>query len=93
MRESLCCTVNVRNSKFFRLTLLTSNNDEIEELLNSYDRQSKALKKQLLKMCWYMRGSISIEQMYELGFSDREMINKLIDENLEITKDTHLPFF
>lgn len=40
-----------------------------------------------------MRGSININQMYELGFQDRELISKLIEENIETTNDTGLPFF
>lgn len=72
---------------------MTSNNDEIVELLETYDRQSKALKRQLIKMCWFMRGGITIDQMYELGFSDRELISRLIEENIETTNESGLPFF
>ena len=40
-----------------------------------------------------MRGSISIEEMYQLSFEDRDTINKVIEDNLEVTKESGLPFF
>ena len=40
-----------------------------------------------------MRGGISLEEMFELGFSDREIIGKIIQENIEITNETRMPFF
>ena len=68
-------------------------NEEVVEELNSYDKQSKAIKKNLMKMCWYMRGGITLEEIYQLSVSDREIINKIIEENLEVTKETGQPFF
>jgi hypothetical protein len=72
---------------------LTLNNEEVVEELERFDKQSKALKKNILKMCWYMRGSISIEEMYQLSFDDRNTINKVIEDNLDITKESGFPFF
>jgi hypothetical protein len=40
-----------------------------------------------------MRGGLSYEEAYYLGPEDREIIAKLIEENVEITKKTHLPYF
>jgi hypothetical protein len=40
-----------------------------------------------------MRGSISIEEAYQLDFEDRNILFKLVEENLETTKKTGLPFF
>lgn len=68
-------------------------NEEIIEQLNTMDRNSKALRKHIYKLCWYMRGGISLEEMFELGFSDREIIGKIIQENIEITNETRMPFF
>lgn len=44
-------------------------------------------------MCWYMRGGITIEQIYQMDNEERRMISDLIQENLETTKETKLPFF
>ena len=40
-----------------------------------------------------MRGSITLEEGFTMSFSDRELINELIKENLETTKKSGLPFF
>jgi hypothetical protein len=72
---------------------LSLDNESIVALINIYDKDSKALKKTLLKMCWFMRGGLTLEEVYTLGYQDREIINKIIEENLETTKETKLPFF
>ncbi len=40
-----------------------------------------------------MRGAMSIDEAYALSYEDREIISKLIEENLETTKKSGLPFF
>jgi len=40
-----------------------------------------------------MRGSLTVEQAFQLDYESREIIQKLIEENLETTKTTGLPFF
>ena len=44
-------------------------------------------------MCWYMRGGVSLEEVYNLSSEDRLLINKIVEENLETTEKTKLPFF
>ena len=57
------------------------------------DEESKALKTDLYKLAWFMRGSLTIEQAFQLDQEAREIIAELIEENLEVTKKTQLPFF
>jgi len=40
-----------------------------------------------------MRGAVSYEDGMTMGFQDREIINKIIEENLETAKETGMPFF
>jgi uncharacterized protein (UPF0335 family) len=61
---------------------------EVERL----DKEAKAIKKDVLKMCWYMRGLSYTEAMH-LGWEEREIVAEIIKENLETTKKTGLPFF
>jgi phosphoenolpyruvate synthase/pyruvate phosphate dikinase len=61
-------------------------------MLDDYDRETKALKKYIYKLVWYMRGGINLDQMFEIGYQDREIINKLIEENIETTNKTGLLF-
>ena len=44
-------------------------------------------------MMWFMRGSITISEAFELESEDLEIISKIIKDNLETTKKTRLPFF
>lgn len=44
-------------------------------------------------MAWYMRGGISYTDLLNMGNAERDYVNKLIEENLETTKTTKLPFF
>lgn len=61
---------------------------EVERL----DKEAKAIKKDVLKMCWYMRGLSYTEAMH-LSWEEREIVGEIIKENLETTKKTGLPFF
>jgi len=72
---------------------LSLSNEEVVEFLNDFDKSSKALRKNLFRICWYMRGGISADEAYQLSFQDRETINEIIKDNLETTKETKMPFF
>ena len=53
----------------------------------------EAIKEELLRMCWYMRGGLSYIEAFNLDQSERKLIGKIIDGNLETTKTTKMPFF
>ena len=65
---------------------------EILQEVKKLDKEAREIKKEVLKMCWYMRGHSYSEGM-NLGFEEREIIQEIIKENLETTKTTKLPFF
>lgn len=44
-------------------------------------------------MAWYMRGGASYEDILNMSEQERKAIDDLIENNLEITKKTQLPFF
>ncbi len=56
------------------------------------EKETKAIKKEILQMCWYMRG-LSYDEGMNLSIEDREIIGDIIKENLETTKKSGLPFF
>ena len=72
---------------------MSLDNESIAEMLNEFEKDSKALKTTLLKMCWYMRGGMSLEEAWTLGPQDRELVSELIKDNLKTTEETKLPFF
>jgi len=73
---------------------LTSNSDsDIVALLEGYDKEVKALKEEILRMCWYMRGGINYSELMEISRLEREIIAEIIKGNLETTKESRMPFF
>ena len=57
------------------------------------ENECKDIKKNALKFSWYMRGGVSYEDVLNMSESEREAISQIIDENLETTKKTQMPFF
>ena len=68
-------------------------NTGIDRVVREYEKDTKALREELFKLCWYMRGGISISEAFMLTMDDRLIIGELIEENLKMTKDSGLPFF
>jgi hypothetical protein len=65
---------------------------EILALSDKMDKEARALKKDALRLCWYMRG-LSYSEAMNMSWEDREIIGEIIKYNLETTKKTGLPFF
>lgn len=72
---------------------MTLDNEGIVTLLNDYDRESKALREELLRICWHMRGGVSYEEAFMMSQQERELIGKIINDNMETTKKSGMPFF
>lgn len=67
--------------------------EEIDQITKEMEEETKALKDELFRFCWYMRGGVTITEAYDLSIEDREIISSIVEKNLEITKKTTLPFF
>jgi hypothetical protein len=67
--------------------------DEIDKLATSMELETKDVKNELFRLCWYMRGGMTITEAYNLAPDDREIIGKIIEDNLETTKKSGIPFF
>ena len=55
------------------------------------DNEIKSLKLSLTRMCWYMRGGMTLNEAYLMPPQDREIVFKLVEENMENVKKTKLP--
>jgi hypothetical protein len=62
-------------------------------MLEGMDKEADEIRREALKMTWYMRGGLTYDQAMALGVNERRMISALIKENLETTKKSGLPFF
>jgi hypothetical protein len=67
--------------------------EAISDLIDNMDKDCQQIRREALKMSWFMRGGISYDQVLTLSIQEREIINELINENLETTKKSGLPFF
>lgn len=57
------------------------------------DKEVEAIKEELYRCSWFMRGGISIDQLYNLDRKDIDIVQKIIKSNLETAKDSGMPFF
>ena len=67
--------------------------EEMVAYFDQLERQSKALREEALRLCWYMRGGITFDDAMLLSSSDRQAIGSIVKENLETSKKTGMPFF
>lgn len=74
-----------------RLLLLGS--EEIKKWLDQMENEVNDIKTGCLRMSWYMRGGVSYVDVLNMSTQERESINKIINDNLETTKTSKLPFF
>jgi hypothetical protein len=75
------------------MRLLTMSPEDMVSYFIRLDNQSKALKEEALRLAWYMRGSLSYDEAMLLSDTDREIIGKIVKDNLETSKKSGMPFF
>ena len=66
---------------------------EIVSYLKDFDNQTKNLKLETMKVCWFMRGGITWQEALNLSPEERGVVSQLVKENMETTKKTGQPFF
>jgi hypothetical protein len=57
------------------------------------DKDCQQIRREAMKMSWFMRGGLTYDQALSLNIQEREIINEIIKDNLETTKKSGLPFF
>ena len=66
---------------------------EVKQEIARMEAEKKSFRFDLVRMCWYMRGGVTLSEAYASTFEEREMIGNLVKENLETAKKTGQPFF
>lgn len=56
-------------------------------------RDAMSIKFNAQKIAWYMRGGIQYNDILNMSMEEIENLHKIIEENMETTKKTKLPFF
>jgi len=78
--------------KFFRVRLVHTPDDKIDELAKEYENSVKSLKRNIYKLGWYMRGGVDVHKLFsDTDLEDLEILNKVIEENIETSKQTKMP--
>lgn len=75
------------------MRLLYLDSESIQKLLDDMEKEVAAIRHNALKLAWFMRGGISYTDILNLSVQEREAIANIIEENLETTKKSNLPFF
>ena len=57
------------------------------------DNEIKNFKAELYKMAWFMRGGVTLDELFGSSHEDRQVMAKVIKENLDTAKKTGQPFF
>lgn len=93
MRTRIQATIHVGYVQFFRIRLLVLSPDEVAKEIESMEKETKGIKEEALRLSWGMRGGVSFNEAMALCMDDRNIIAKIIKENLETTKKSGLPYF
>ena len=54
--------------------------EELRDLINSYEREAKALKTQIIDICIHMQGGVELNTAWGISYQDRELIIKAINK-------------
>ena len=75
------------------MKLLHLDHEGVKKLIDDMESECTAIKKNALSMSWYMRGGVTYEDILNMSSEERGEIKKIIDNNMEVTKKSQLPFF
>ena len=56
--------------------------------LQEMTSESRAIEKQVLEICWYMRGGVTLDQAWQLTYDQRATVMNIINKNIERTKES-----
>jgi hypothetical protein len=73
--------------------LLTLDPDGVKRLIERYEKDVKDIRKSCLQMSWHLRGGATYEDVLNMSTEEREIINSIIEQHMETTKQSGLPYF
>ncbi len=75
------------------MKLLRLGPEGVQKLIDDMDKECEAIKKNALSLSWYMRGGATYEDVLNMSAMERQAINALVEDHLETTKKSQMPFF
>ena len=67
--------------------------EQVPNYIDQLEREAKAFKEEAIRLSWFMRGGVTYEDAMCMSQDERQIITKLVKENMETTKKSGLPFF
>lgn len=86
-------SVSLDPSEEFKSKIQNLTDEEMIELFKKYENQINDIRKEAAKLSWFMRGGASFEDILEMTNAERSALSMIINENLETTKKSGMPFF
>ena len=71
--------------------MITAGPSEVAEYFEEMASDARDIKKQVIEICWYMRGSVTHDQAWQLTYEDKKLISEFIKENQEKYKGSMNP--
>jgi hypothetical protein len=62
-------------------------------MVKGLDNEVLQIKDELFRLCWYMRGGVTLDEAFALSYEERKVVSEIIKDNLETTKKTGMNFF
>ena len=75
------------------MKLLYLSMDEMKKLGEDMWKDAMQTKYTAQRLAWYMRGGISMNDILNMSSDEFNNLNKIIEDNMETTKKTKMPFF
>ena len=66
--------------------------EEITQYFRDMRAEAKSIRKNIIRLGWSMRGACTLNDIAHMSHSDIDQLNELIDENMQLTKKSQLPF-
>jgi hypothetical protein len=57
------------------------------------EQETSGIRREVLKLCWYMRGGVTYGEAMQMSQQEREAMGDIAKDNLETTKKSRMPFF
>ena len=75
----------------FYSQLISTPDEELPDFFSRLDRQKQEINDQAMKLCWYMRGGVSVTEIMHMNASQRQAIEKTVNDNIELSKRAKTP--
>lgn len=70
---------------------MTATQQDIRDFREKYEKRLDKTHKNLIKLTWYMRGGVSLSEIYDMPVTHIKYIEEVVQENIELSKKAKTP--